>query len=242
MIGLKLTGAAALFLGLAGLAQAADMPAQTYEPVAPVPSLSGFYLGSISSVNFADDTDFTVGGLGISTSYDVGFYTGARLGYSFGPMFSIVSPRLEVEGGYFQSDVDSHSLGGVDIPGSFGDIRGWQGYLNGYLDIGLGLSGITPYVGGGVGFADVELHKQGVSALGIVVDDSDTAFAYHLDAGLSFQLDHLGFNWSLLQGTTLDVGYRYTNVSDLTFTAVDGTEADTDYTSNAVTFGFRKFF
>lgn len=244
----KLTCAigALVLAGSCVVAQAADMPT-SYEPVAPmpVPSLSGFYLGSTTTLNFLDNTNFALAGpTTIDTDYDVGFYSGLRLGYNFGPM-SFVSPRIEIEGGYGSSSVDTHTVGGVGVAGidSFGDARSWQGYVNGYLDLAFGsFTGITPFIGGGVGFASVELRKQGISAVGVVMDDTDTGFAYHLDAGVSLHLDQLGLGVSLLQGTTVELGYRYTNVSDLTFTARDGTQADTDYTSNAATLGFRKQF
>ena len=245
----KLSGLGSLMVLMAsGLAaQAADLPV-AYQPVAPapVPSLSGFYLGTITTLNWLDNTSFGISTPGlatIDTNYDLGFYTGLRVGYSFGPM-SIVTPRLELEGGYGSSSVDTHTVNGFNVEGidSFGDARSWQGFVNGYLDFGLGFSGITPYVGGGVGFANVELRKQGVSAVGVVMDDSDTAFAYHLDAGVAFHLDELGLGVSLFQGSLIEVGYRYTNASNLTFQARDGTTTDTDYTSNAVTLGFRKQF
>jgi len=244
----KLVGlaSAAAFLASAVCAQAADMPT-TYEPVAPaaVPSLSGFYLGTITAATWLDDTDFSVLGTSISSDYEVGYYTGLRVGYNFGPMFSVVSPRVELEGGLGSASVDTHTVGGATFPSidSFGDARTYQGFVNAYFDIGLGgFTAVTPYVGGGVGFANVDLRKQGVSATGVVLDDDDTAFAYHLDAGVAVNLGSLGIGSSLFEGTTMEVGYRYTNASDLTFTARDGTEADTDYTTNAVTVGFRKQF
>jgi len=172
--------------------------------------------------------------------------------YSFGPVFAGLTPRVELEAGYGTASIDTHTINGVEIDSadSFGDVRTYQGYVNGYFDLDLGamfgtagpLSAITPYLGGGVGFANVELKKQGVSATGVVMDDDDTAFAYHLDAGIGIRLDHLGLSTSLFENTTFEVGYRYTDVSGVNLTARDGTESDTDYTSNMVTFGLRRQF
>lgn len=227
---------------------AADLvaPVEQANTVQPV---SGFYIGSLSSVNFLDDTSFGVGGTTVSTDYDVGFYSALRAGYAFGA-YGFVSPRAELELGYGTASVDEHSVGGVGLGGinSFGDARTFQGYVNGYLDIPLAadgaMSAITPYVGGGVGFMNLDLRKQGVAGIATLMDDSDTAFAYHLDAGVGINLQGIGLfsNVSLFDNTTLDIGYRFTAADNFDFTSQAGTTSSTDFRSNAVTFGFRKSF
>ncbi len=227
---------------------AADLVQPVEQPVV-VQSSSGFYIGSLSSVNFLDDTSFGVGGTTVSTDYDVGFYSALRAGYDFGA-YGFVSPRMELEIGYGTASVDEHSIGGVGLGGinSFGDARSIQGYVNGYLDIPLAadgaLSAITPYVGGGVGFMNLDLRKQGVAVTGTLMDDSDTAFAYHLDAGFGINLQAIGLfsDVSLFDNTTLDIGYRFTAADNFDFTSQAGTSSSTDFRSNAVTFGFRKSF
>ncbi|CDM62344.1 MULTISPECIES: outer membrane protein [Rhizobium] len=228
-------------------AQAADLVAPTEQPINPVvlPSTSGFYIGSTSSVNFLDDTGFDVFGVRVSTDYDAGFYTSLRAGYDFGAA-GWVSPRLELELGYGTASVDEHSVAGIGSIASidsFGDARQFQGYVNGYIDVPL-TSAIKPFVGGGVGFMNLELRKQGVAGVATLMDDSDTAFAYHLDAGVGIDIQGLGLftNTSLFQNTTFEVGYRYTAADDFDFTARDGTSSSTDFTSNSVTLGFRKKF
>jgi opacity protein-like surface antigen len=247
---------AALFaLSIPVSAQAADLPVAG-QPETPmvVPSLSGFYLGTLVAASFVDDTSFGVGGATVDNSYDTGYYSALRLGYNFGPVFYGVSPRVELEGGYGSSSIDTHSVGGTQFASidSFGDVNTYQGFVNAYFDINLGalagggggLSAITPYFGGGVGFANVDLKRQGVAVAGIgtVMDDSDTAFAYHLDAGVGLHLDQLGMSGGLFQNTTVEIGYRYTSVPNLDFVAVDGTKSSTDYSSNMVTLGIRRQF
>ncbi|EPE96158.1 outer membrane protein [Rhizobium grahamii] len=230
--------------------QAADLVAPTEQPVL-APSTSGFYIGSVSTINFLDDTGFDVLGVRVSTDYDVGFYTALRAGYDFGAA-GWVSPRLELELGYGTASVDEHSvagLGTVDSIDSFGDARTFQGYVNGFIDIPLSQGGgafsaIKPYVGGGVGFMNLELRRQGVAGVATLMDDSDTAFAYHLDAGVGIDIQGLGLftNTSLFQNTTFEVGYRYTAADTFDLTARDGTTSSTDFSSNSVTIGFRKQF
>ncbi len=228
-------------------AQAADLVAPSDQPVSPVvlPSTSGFYVGSTSTINFLDDTGFDVLGLRVSTDYDVGFYSSLRAGYDFGAA-GWVSPRLELELGYGGASVDEHSVEGIGGAGSidsFGDARTFQGYVNGYIDIPV-TNAIKPFVGGGVGFMNLELRKQGVAGVATLMDDSDAAFAYHLDAGVGIDIQGLGLftSTSLFQNTIFEVGYRYTAADDFDFTARDGSSSSTDFTSNSVTLGFRKKF
>ncbi|MBB3947546.1 opacity protein-like surface antigen [Rhizobium skierniewicense] len=233
---LKLVGVLGL---LASSAHAADMVTPTEPVVASNPG--GFYLGSLSSVSFMDDTGFGFAGTGVSTDYDTGFYSALRAGYSFGS-YGIVSPRLELEVGYGTADVNEHTIGGVNFGGSsFGEARAIQGYVNGYLDINTSTA-FTPYLGGGVGAMNLELHRQGVS--GIAMDDDDTKFAYHLDAGVGIKLDTISFfrDSALFSNTTFDIGYRYTAADNFNFTATDGSTSNTDFSSHAITAGFRRQF
>lgn len=234
----KLAGFLAL---LASSASAADIVAQN-EPVV-VAEKSGFYLGSISSLTFPDDTSFTSGGNSFSADYDFGTYSGLRAGYSFGS-YGFVSPRVELEIGYGMADVDQISSRGVGFGSdSFGDARAIQGYVNAYLDIPT-TTAFTPYFGGGIGAMNLELRRQGVSATGVIMDDDDTKFAYHLDAGVGIDLNTISFfrDSSLFSNTTFDIGYRYTAADDFDFTARDTTSSSTDFSSHAVVAGFRRQF
>jgi len=255
----KLILAGLLASTFASMATAADMtPVEQPMVAQPVDSGTGFYVGSLSSATFMDDTDFDVlgGAANINTDYDVGYYSAVRAGYNFGSM-GFVAPRIELEVGYGSASVDNHSVSafgasaGVDSIDSYGDARTIQGFVNGYLDIPLAapgdtsfLSGITPYIGGGVGAMNMKLKKQGIAGVATLMDDSDTRFAYHLDAGLGINLQTIGVfkDTALFNGTTLDIGYRYTAADDFSFTAREGTTSKTDFSSNAITVGFRKQF
>lgn len=239
-----LAGAALAVSG--SLVHAADLT----EPTGPVvvETSGGFYLGSINSLTFLDDTSFDVAGTGVSTDYDVGYYSAIRAGYNFGDMGFYVSPRVELEVGYGNASVDNHRAGGVEVSSidSFGDARTIQGFVNGYLDMPLGgqLAAITPYIGGGVGVMNLELRRQGVAGVATLMDDDATRFAYHLDAGVGINIQELGLftNVALLSNTTFDIGYRYTAANNFTFTARDGSRSETDFESHAVVVGFRKSF
>jgi opacity protein-like surface antigen len=239
---------------LAGIALTASAPlagaADLMEPVGPVvvETSGGFYIGSLNSLTFLDDTSFDVAGVSVGTDYDVGYYSALRAGYSFGDMGMYVSPRVELEVGYGNASVDNHRSGGVDVSSidSFGDARTIQGFVNGYLDMPLGgaLSAVTPYVGGGIGVMNLELRRQGVAGVATLMDDDDTRFAYHLDAGVGINIQEMGLftNVALFQNTTFDIGYRFTAADDFSFTARDGSRSETDFRSHAVVVGFRKSF
>ncbi len=235
---LKFTGVLAL---LASSASAADLAVQN-EPVV-VANPGGFYLGTLSSLTFLDDTDFSAVGSGFNTDYDLGTYSALRAGYSFGS-YGFVSPRLELEIGYGRADVDEHTVDGIGAGGgSFGSASTIQGYVNGYLDVPTGTA-VTPYLGGGVGAMNLKLRRQGTSGTGVQMNDDDTKFAYHLDAGVGIDLSTISFlrDTNLFTNTTFDIGYRYTAANDFDFTANDGTTSSTDFNSHAVTVGFRRQF
>jgi opacity protein-like surface antigen len=248
----KLMLAALLSTALVSVAAAADLT-PPMQPPSVVDNGVGFYIGSLSSVNFLKHTDFNVGGFNVSTKYDTGFYSAIRGGYNFGAM-GFVSPRVELEVGYGTASVDEQNVRGLGNFGSidsYGDANTIQGFVNGYLDIPLApagetgvLSAFTPYIGGGVGAMNLKLRKQGVAGVATLMDDDDTAFAYHLDAGVGINLQSLPLfaSSTLFEKTTLDIGYRYTAADNFDFTARDGTSSSTDFTSNAVTFGIRKQF
>ncbi|MGV1871853.1 outer membrane protein [Agrobacterium rosae] len=233
----KLAGLLAL---LASSATAADIVQN--EPVV-VADKSGFYLGSVSSLTFPDNTNYTFGGTSYDADYDFGFYSGLRAGYSFGS-YGFVSPRLELEIGYGTADADEISGGGVNFGSdSFGDARTIQGFVNAYLDIPTNTA-FTPYFGGGIGAMNLELRRQGVSTTGVAMDDDDTKFAYHLDLGVGIDLNTISFfrDSTLFSNTTFDIGYRYTAADDFDFTARDGSVSSTDFSSHAVVAGFRRQF
>ncbi len=151
---------------------------------------------------------------------------------------------------YGTFSIDTHTVNGTQVPSidSFGDLRSLGAFGSAYLDFNLGtlfgsgLSAITPFVGGGIGFAQVELRKQGISATGVVIDDEDAQVAYHLSAGVGISLSGLGFGNALFDRTTLELGYRHLQVQDLEFTARDGTTSETDVTKNLFTVGVRRQF
>lgn len=246
-------GAAVLLAGACS-AQAADItrrgpPAPVFVEPQPV---GGFYFATRTGISFIDDTSFDLGGGGlrVNTEYETGARSSFALGYNFGPVFGpAMSARVEIEGGYGDFSVDRHRINGLTVASidSFGGLTALSGFASAFLDFNLGggygiLSTMKPFIGAGIGAANVELKKQGVSATGVVMDDEDSGVAYHLSAGVGVDLAALGLGSRLFSRSTFEVGYRFMHASNLEFTARDGTRSKTDFSADMVTVGFRRQF
>ncbi|MGI9412305.1 MAG: outer membrane protein [Hyphomicrobiales bacterium] len=152
---------------LGGAAAAADAdPAPSYEPQRS----GGLYVRGDFGVSF-NDTD---GGFGSEEA----LAAGGGIGYRFNEMF-----RADVT---FDAAIDYGFGSGVDSYGVLANL---------YIDIPTSL-GIQPYLGGGIGWGEVD--GSGIS-----------------DDGLSFAAA-AGFAFDLSSDMAIDVGYkwRYTDISD----------------------------
>jgi opacity protein-like surface antigen len=232
-------------------ATAADMPnmEQPAMPALEQPErqslFAGFYIGGRQGLSFSDGTSFATdgGSTGFQTEYSFGRQFGAVAGYSFGPLFGPVSPRFEIEGSYGEFSVDEHTVNGLVVGStdSFGDLTQITGLANVFLDFNLGQTGfgsefmsrLTPFIGVGVGYSEVELSRQGVSATGVVIDGRDAGMTWQVSAGVSYLI------W---EKTQIELGYRHMRTEDLEFTSEDGTVSSTDVINNLVTLGLRRSF
>jgi len=119
------------------------------------------YAGGYGGLNIAHDADTNTGQI---MTMDLGFGFGAFVGGRVTP-----NVRLEGEIGYRSNDLES--LGGT---AAGGDVTSLAFMANGYYDIPV-QSAVIPYVGAGIGVADVEMNG--------LRNDSDTVFAFQLMAG-----------------------------------------------------------
>jgi opacity protein-like surface antigen len=194
---------------LAAAIVALAIPAVTQAaPSRPGPYFSAFIGGSGVTDTDATTTDFN-GAPPIPFNDRVNFDPSIGIGATGGYDFGIV--RLEGELSYKQGDissVDSQVVGNQSIT-RFVNTNGNVGALtmmaNAFIDFhSQGL--ITPYVGGGIGFAalhltdtfgtDISTGDRGV----VFLSDDDTVFAYQLGAGLEIPLN---------RQFSIDLGYRY---------------------------------
>jgi len=118
----------------------------------------------------------------------------------------------------------------------------WLLLTNAYIDLGT-FSGITPYIGGGIGasrntisgFQDINTPNQGVA---YADSDSHWEFAWALHAGLAMDIT---------ERATIDIGYSYMNLGDAQTSDVaaynqnliDNPTTFENITSHDVKFGLR---
>jgi opacity protein-like surface antigen len=212
-----------IVIGIAlALSQAATGHAADLDYAAPLPEpcvgcsgpwyLKGFIGMATPDVGdiFAEEyqfNDFTVYHKDMKSTplFGVGF------GYDTGHYF-----RFDITGEYRGKGLfiaqDSYP-GGSGFTGGANewtaDIESWVGLFNTYIDIGTWHC-VTPYVGGGVGFAsisvlglkDVNVPQNGVA---FAKDNTETNFAWAVYGGLSYDVN---------QSVTIDLSYRYLDIGD----------------------------
>ncbi len=146
-------------------------------------------------------------------TYDSGWLGSAAVGFDFvGPM------RTDVEYIWQKNDVDT--LLYKNQYGNFteGDFKTQTVMMNGYYDIKTG-SPWTPYIGGGIGWAKLDLNTPGLPT-----SDYDDAIAYQVIGGVAYDVT---------SQFSIDAQYRFMGTGDAT---IDG--ADYNMTSNNVMLGF----
>jgi opacity protein-like surface antigen len=130
------------------------------------------YLTLWAGVVTTHDNDIDYGTASSTVSFDNGYGAGAAIGYDFGPS------RLEIEGSYREADADDADE----------DLEVMTLLVNAYADFKTG-GMVTPYLGAGVGYAEVEAG-----------DYDDEVFAGQLAAGMLFALS---------PKVAVDLGYRF---------------------------------
>jgi opacity protein-like surface antigen len=125
---------------------------------------------------------------------------------------SVFLAQDKYPGGNGSFDRASNEADGTFLPGTneyTADIESWVGLANAYIDIGTWHC-VTPYVGGGIGFASISvlgLKDVNVPNLGVAYakDNTETNFAWAVYAGLAYDVT---------PSVTIDLTYRYTDLGD----------------------------
>jgi opacity protein-like surface antigen len=194
-------------------AQAADMP----QPV-PEVVVRGWYLrGDIGYSNQRVDSldnalyDSYLSVDNVYKDFDGAPFFAAGIGYRWNHWF-----RTDVTGEYrSKSDFDgfdiAHQVGPpTEIPDNYSAKKSeWLALLNGYLDVGT-WHGITPFVGAGVGAANVKISDftdigASVGSVAFGDDNDEWNFAWALYAGLAFDVT---------DAFTVELAYRYLDLGD----------------------------
>lgn len=184
-------------------------------------SAQSVYYGVHGGLNLSHDADATDGVVTEEVAYDLGFAVGGFVGYDLGSGL-----RVEGELTYRVNDVDT--LAGVSFGG---DVSSLALMANGFYDFDSG-SPVVPYVGGGIGVANVSAND--INFFGIqAVDDEETVFAYQLGVGVGYEVSPT---------LTLTADYRYFATDDVELVDVGGFPFEFEYANSTFLIGARATF
>lgn len=184
----------------------------------------GPFVGIMGGANFMDNQDISGTGAGINPSVDTdtGWAVMPSIGYRYGN-----GVRTELELGYRSNDVGSLS----GVAGGTGELKAKSVMLNLLYDFNIG-SKFSPYIGGGVGYAQVDY--DGVAPVGAGrINDDDNVFAYQGIAGVSYWLNN---------SVELAAEYRYFATQDPDFRTSAGVPVEGEYNGHAALIGLRYNF
>lgn len=186
-------------------------------------SAQGWYTDFAAAYEFLQDAQLKdpaiPGSKGSLAGHD-GFAVTGAFGYAFENGI-----RTEAELGYRRNSLDHISGGGYgnvfsgDVDGDVSAVSGMANIIYDYKTAGS----IIPYVGGGIGAADVNVNSDQLH-----VDASDLVFAYQFMGGVRFPLTKM---------VSLRAGYRFFATLDPKIRGTEG-EYFTHNIEIGFTFGF----
>lgn len=180
--------------------------------VAPTANAETWYAGIFGGLNITHDGD--VNGAGTNATYDLGYGIGGYVGY-----FLQDNVRLEGELSYRANDLDT--IGGV---ATGGEVESLAFMVNVLFDVKIE-SRFEPYIGAGIGFADVDYTVSGV-----VFDDTAIALQLILGAGVE-----------VAPGLQFTADYRLFLTDDLDVGGGAGL-GSVEYLNSSFLLGIRKSF
>jgi len=189
----------------------------------------GWYAGAFYGTASQDDFDFGTALGTVTTTIEDGAAMGLVVGREVGAF------RYEFEWSSRDLDVDDHILGGAALPGPTGEVDASTLFLNGYYNFNAN-GRVSPYLGAGVGYADVEFGGFGVAPVPAVLSDDDSGFAWQAIAGLGFRLN---------DNARIFVDYRMIRADGLEVTVTPGAggvTSEVDAELDSLNAGFRWVF
>lgn len=174
------------------------------------PPVPGPYTSVFAGVNVPEKSNVTTNDFGDTfhdqVEFDPGVYAGGTAGFDFGLM------RLEGELSYRYAEIKSitDTSDGFQFSNADGNLGALSFMANAFIDL-HNASPVTPYFGGGVGFAVLHLSDTFAGTPSQVLlypNGTDTVFAYQVGAGVELALNPM---------FSLDLGYRYFTSSKATF-------------------------
>jgi opacity protein-like surface antigen len=222
-----LTIAAAAIPAAMSVAQAADLLPPPLYPVAPIVDVaSGWYLRGEVGVSAYSGGKFSSSNQPPSVFYGQDFGSGAFAGGGFGYQFNNWF-RADVTGEYrfsngvrvfdYTNFIDGGGFPAIARETTQGNYKGAVFLLNGYVDLGTWW-GVTPFVGGGVGWAYNRLtnfndFSQIEDPIGGPVSTSGGVYQAGNKSGLAWAI-HAGLSYAVTHNLKLELAYRYLNLGD----------------------------
>lgn len=183
-----------------------------------------YFSGNLAAV-IGHDADW------IDTTGDTGeVTTDAGYGLSLAMGNDLKDYRVEVELAYRANDLDDITLSGLPSVSIEGDATSIALLCSIYKDFTT-TTPVTPYIGAGIGGANVDVEVENI--LGIIPvgeSDDDTVFAYQVALGAAFNLSDTA---------KIDLSYRYFATTDPDLTDMG---MEIEYTTSNIMVGFRMNF
>lgn len=201
-------------------------------PLVPSPYVSVFGGASIPENTTVTTNDFNNNTIfDDRVEFDTGVYAGGTAGFDFGLL------RLEGELSYRYSNIKSitDQSDGFQFQNVNGNLGALTFMTNAFVDL-HNPSPITPYFGGGAGFAVLDLSDTfaGAPTQGLLYPGgSQTVFAYQVGAGLELALNRF---------FSLDIGYRYFGTDNAKFESNSISTTDLKLKSHNAMAGLRMKF
>jgi opacity protein-like surface antigen len=214
---------------LTGTAFSADLiiDAPAPEAMAPMSYDSAMYVSIFGGVNMLDSIDYdsSAGDSG-ELNFDNGYSIDAALGVNLGGGLS-----LEGQLGYLNADLTDATYG-TDEFSADGSASALYAMANAWYGIDLG--GITPFIGAGIGIANLTLDSQYDAPYNVAsFDESGTTYAAQVGAGVSI---------NVTDSMALTARYRYFMTGDVEFTDGQGDTVTGSLATNIVDVGLKISF
>jgi outer membrane autotransporter protein len=159
---------------------------------------NGWYIKGSGGASLLDDATFSEAGQSRDVSFDTGLALAGTAGYDFSGF------RIEAELGFRENDVNT-----VDGISAQGNLTTSSLLFNAFYDF-RNSSRWTPYLGAGIGGADIFANDIKVGSK--TLDDDQIVFAYQLKAGVGYGLG---------RNMALSLDYSYFTTADPQFNGVD---------------------
>jgi len=162
--------------------------------------------------------------------FDPDLQLGAAVGYALDPDWGIGTGRLELAYSYQTVTADSAKFADGKVPAT-GDLQMQTLMLNAWGHARLE-SGISAYVGAGIGAGLVKADQLQISGVPFSDDDA-TGLAYQFGCGADF---------AVTERFWLDLGYRFQGMTEIELAEADGTPLKTTLHGHSLILGLRVGF